>query len=126
MESWFRQDEKWLAWAVMIYGLAASILPVWLLLTPRDYLSTFLKLGTVAALAAAVVLLRPDPFDAVHLAVHRWFRSSFCRTGLPLCLHHNCLRSGLRIPLAHCLGNDLQNGRARVAHSRHWLRRDGY
>jgi carbon starvation protein len=59
IESWFRQDEKWLAWAVMIYGLAASILPVWLLLTPRDYLSTFLKLGTVAALAIAVVALRP-------------------------------------------------------------------
>jgi carbon starvation protein len=59
IEGWFRQDEKWLAWAVMIYGLAASILPVWLLLTPRDYLSTFLKLGTVAALAVAVVLLRP-------------------------------------------------------------------
>jgi carbon starvation protein len=59
LESWFRQDEKWLAWAVMIYGLAASILPVWLLLTPRDYLSTFLKLGTVAALAIAVVALRP-------------------------------------------------------------------
>jgi carbon starvation protein len=59
LESWFRQDEKWLAWAVMIYGLAASILPVWLLLTPRDYLSTFLKLGTVAALAVAVVALRP-------------------------------------------------------------------
>src|SRR5664279_4833278 len=59
IESWFRQDEKWLAWSVMIYGLAASILPVWLLLTPRDYLSTFLKLGTVAALAVSVVLLRP-------------------------------------------------------------------
>src|SRR3954466_1474776 len=59
LEHWFRQDEKWMAWAVMIYGLAASILPVLLLLTPRDYLSTFLKLGTVAALAVAVVLLRP-------------------------------------------------------------------
>src|SRR6476469_7362974 len=59
LEHWFRQDEKWLAWAVMIYGLAASILPVWLLLTPRDYLSTFLKLGTVAALAVAVIVLRP-------------------------------------------------------------------
>src|SRR3954471_21867975 len=59
IEHWFRQDEKWLAWAVMIYGLAASILPIWLLLTPRDYLSTFLKLGTVAALALAVIFLRP-------------------------------------------------------------------
>jgi carbon starvation protein len=43
----------------MIYGLAASILPVWMLLTPRDYLSTFLKLGTVAMLALAVVLINP-------------------------------------------------------------------
>jgi carbon starvation protein len=59
IESWFRHDQKWLAWAVMIYGLAASVLPVWMLLTPRDYLSTFLKLGTVATLAAAVVLINP-------------------------------------------------------------------
>ncbi|HAK06103.1 MAG TPA: carbon starvation protein A, partial [Spartobacteria bacterium] len=59
IEVWFRHDQKWIAWAIMIYGLAASILPVWMLLTPRDYLSTFLKLGTVAALAVAVVLLRP-------------------------------------------------------------------
>jgi carbon starvation protein len=59
LESWFRHDQKWLAWAIMIYGLAASILPVWMLLTPRDYLSTFLKLGTVAMLAAAVMLINP-------------------------------------------------------------------
>ena len=59
IEVWFRHDQKWIAWAIMIYGLAASILPVWMLLTPRDYLSTFLKLGTVAALALAVVLLHP-------------------------------------------------------------------
>src|SRR5437899_2654537 len=59
MEAWFRHDQKWLAWAIILYGLAASILPVWLLLTPRDYLSTFLKLGTVAALALAVIVLHP-------------------------------------------------------------------
>ena len=59
IEAWFRHDQKWLAWAIMIYGLAASILPVWMLLTPRDYLSTFLKLGTVAMLAVAVVLINP-------------------------------------------------------------------
>src|SRR5438045_499405 len=59
IEAWFRQDQKWLAWAIMVYGLAASILPVWMLLTPRDYLSTFLKLGTVAMLAVAVVLINP-------------------------------------------------------------------
>ena len=36
IEGWFRHDQKWLAWAIMIYGLAASVLPVWMLLTPRD------------------------------------------------------------------------------------------
>jgi len=59
IETWFRHDATWIAWAIMIYGLAASILPVWMLLTPRDYLSTFLKLGTVAALAVAVILIHP-------------------------------------------------------------------
>ncbi|MEY2877812.1 MAG: Carbon starvation protein [Verrucomicrobiota bacterium] len=48
-----------LAWWVMGYGLLASILPVWLLLAPRDYLSTFMKIGTVIALALAVIALAP-------------------------------------------------------------------
>ena len=59
LEAWFRHSDRWLAWAIMIYGLAASILPVWMLLTPRDYLSTFMKIGTVAALAVAVFLIHP-------------------------------------------------------------------
>ena len=48
-----------LAWAIMGYGLAASVLPVWLLLAPRDYLSSFLKIGTVAALGVVVAFLAP-------------------------------------------------------------------
>ena len=48
-----------LAWAIMIYGFAASVLPVWMLLAPRDYLSTFIKLGTVAILAIFIVILAP-------------------------------------------------------------------
>jgi carbon starvation protein len=59
LEAWFRHSDRWLAWAIMAYGLAASILPVWMLLTPRDYLSSFLKIGTVAALAVAVLLIHP-------------------------------------------------------------------
>src|SRR5215212_3043250 len=59
IESWFRRSDRFLAWAIMGYGLAASILPVWMLLTPRDYLSTFLKIGTVAALAVAVIIIHP-------------------------------------------------------------------
>jgi carbon starvation protein len=59
IEGWFRHGQRWLAWAIIIYGFAASALPVWLLLTPRDYLSTFLKLGAVAALAVAVIIIHP-------------------------------------------------------------------
>src|SRR5437879_8395577 len=59
IEGWFRQDQKCLARSIRIYGLTASVLPVWMLLTPRDYLSTFLKLGTVGMLAVAVVLINP-------------------------------------------------------------------
>jgi len=49
-----------LAWAIMGYGLSASVLPVWLLLAPRDYLSSFLKIGTVAALGVVVAFLAPQ------------------------------------------------------------------
>ena len=48
-----------LAWAVIAYGFAAAILPVWLLLAPRDYLSTYMKLGTVILLALAIVWMQP-------------------------------------------------------------------
>ena len=48
-----------LAWAIIIYGLLASVLPVWLLLAPRDYLSTFMKIGAVAVLGLAIVVLAP-------------------------------------------------------------------
>jgi carbon starvation protein len=49
-----------LAGFVIVYGWLAAILPVWLLLAPRDYLSTFLKLGTVGALAIALLLMHPQ------------------------------------------------------------------
>jgi carbon starvation protein len=53
-------DASTLAWIIMIYGFAASVLPVWMLLAPRDYLSTFMKLGTVAILAIFIVFLAPQ------------------------------------------------------------------
>jgi carbon starvation protein len=49
-----------LAWWIMGYGLLASVVPVWVLLAPRDYLSTFMKIGTVAALGVAIVILGPQ------------------------------------------------------------------
>lgn len=56
----FDLDALSLAWFVIGYGFIAAVLPVWLLLAPRDYLSTFLKLGTVTLLFIAVIIMRPD------------------------------------------------------------------
>ncbi|MCG9015073.1 carbon starvation CstA family protein, partial [Laribacter hongkongensis] len=56
---WFTLDGKALAWALMIYGFIAAVLPVWLLLAPRDYLSTFLKIGTIVGLALGIVIVAP-------------------------------------------------------------------
>ena len=56
---WFTLSKVTLSWCLIIYGLAASVLPVWLLLAPRDYLSTFMKVGTIALLAVGILLARP-------------------------------------------------------------------
>ncbi|MGB4583845.1 MAG: carbon starvation CstA family protein [Rhodoferax sp.] len=56
----FTFDAKQLTWMLIIYGFIASVLPVWLLLAPRDYLSTFLKIGTIAGLALAMVFVAPN------------------------------------------------------------------
>lgn len=48
-----------LTWALIIYGFVASVLPVWLLLAPRDYLSTFLKIGVIAGLAVGIIVAMP-------------------------------------------------------------------
>ena len=55
----FDFDAKSLAWLLIIYGYVASVLPVWLLLAPRDYLSTFLKIGTILLLAIAIIFAAP-------------------------------------------------------------------
>src|SRR5579862_4865126 len=56
---WFTLTAPALAIVIIIYGFAASALPVWLLLAPRDYLSTFVKLGTIGLLALGIIFLRP-------------------------------------------------------------------
>lgn len=56
----FHLDTTTIAWGIIIYGFIAAILPVWLLLAPRDYLSTFMKIGVIVMLAGAIVLVRPE------------------------------------------------------------------
>jgi carbon starvation protein len=58
--SWFTLSPVALCWCLIIYGLAASVLPVWLLLAPRDYLSTFMKVGAIGLLAIGICIARPE------------------------------------------------------------------
>ena len=57
---WFTYDRTTLVWLLAAYGFLASVLPTWMLLVPRDYLSTFMKLGVIGLLAIGVVILAPD------------------------------------------------------------------
>jgi len=56
----FSLDGKALTWILIAYGFIAASIPVWLLLAPRDYLSTFLKIGTIVALAIGIVVVAPN------------------------------------------------------------------
>lgn len=55
----FHLDKVTLAWCLMIYGFLAAVLPVWVLLAPRDYLSTFMKIGTIVLLAVGILIVNP-------------------------------------------------------------------
>ena len=59
LEGWLTLKGTTLAWWIIGYGIVASIIPMWLLLAPRDYLSTFMKIGTVAALGLAIGVIGP-------------------------------------------------------------------
>ena len=60
LAAYFDLKGETLALIIIGYGFVASVLPVWLLLAPRDYLSTFLKIGTIMLLAIGIIIVRPD------------------------------------------------------------------
>ncbi|MDR2353722.1 MAG: carbon starvation protein A [Deltaproteobacteria bacterium] len=55
----FDLKKETLLWLIPIYAFIASVLPIWLLLSPRDYLSSYLKIGTIVALAVSIAIVRP-------------------------------------------------------------------
>jgi carbon starvation protein len=57
---WFTLSPNQVTLAMAIYGFFASVLPVWMLLTPRDYLSSYMKIGTIGALVAGIIWVHPD------------------------------------------------------------------
>ena len=97
----FTLSKNQIAVIIPIYGFVASVLPVWLLLCPRDYLSTYLKIGTIAMLALGIVFVHPELQMPADHQVYPRRRPDHPRRGLPLPVHHHCLRGHLRLPRHH-------------------------
>ena len=109
-----------LAIAIIVYGFLASALPVWLLLAPRDYLSTFVKLGVVVMLAVGHSVRPAGTAVARTHALRGWHRADFRRQNLSVLLHHHRLRRHLRIPLADLFGHHAENDRQGVRTPGRW------
>jgi carbon starvation protein CstA len=97
----FNLSEKKVVWALATYGFIASILPVWMLLCPRDYLSTYMKIGTIGLLAVGVVVMH-----AGDNTIRARRRPDNSRPSFSVHVHHHCLRRDFGLPFAHCLGHD--------------------
>ena len=94
---------------IPVYGFAASVLPVWMLLLPRDYLSTFLKIGTIGALAIGIAFVMPTFHmpaitEFIHGGgpIHR-------RSGYSVPLHYHRLRCAFGLPCHYRHGHDAED-----------------
>ena len=85
-----------LALIIIGYGFVASVLPVWLLLAPRDYLSTFMKIGVIMLLAIGDHHRAPRSANAGAHQVRRRHRAGLGGQPVPLPVHHHRLRLGVR------------------------------
>ena len=111
----FTFSKKQIAVFIPIYGFLASVLPVWLLLCPRDYLSTYLKIGTIVMLALGIVVVHPQLAMAPLTKYCRRRRPDHSRRGLSLRLHHHRLRRALRLPRHHRHRHHAEDDRQRDA-----------
>ena len=112
-----------LAVAIIIYGFLASALPVWLLLAPRDYLSTFVKLGVVLLLAIGILFVRPDLQLPPLTQIHRRNRPDLRRKGLSRSASSRSPAARSPVPCPDLVGHDAEDdrsGMARVA-DRIWV-----
>ena len=100
-----------LALIIIGYGFVASVLPVWLLLAPRDYLSTFLKVGTMLLLALGILFVQPD---LQMPAVTKFIDGSgpvWSGSPVPLPFHNDRLRLRFRFSCADRIGHNAENDR---------------
>ena len=125
LEPYFSLSRDWTVFALAGYGFVAAVLPVWLLLCPRDYLSTFLKIGTILLLVGGVLIVNPK-LQAP--AFSPYFSSGggpyFDGPDFSLCLHLHHVRGDFRVSRAGRFGNDAQDGRSRKPRADDRLRRD--
>ena len=105
------------------YGFIASVLPVWLLLEPRDYLSTYVKLGTIFLLVVGVLIVHPDIRFPAFTAIRPRRRAHHQGQAVPLPVHHHRLRRHLRVPRPGVLGHHAQDDQQRGRRPVHRLRR---
>ena len=119
----FTHDGKALAWMLIAYGFCASVLPVWLLLAPRDYLSTFLKIGTVVLLAVGIFVRDAGSEDAGADAFHRRQRPGVRGHAVSVPVHHDRLRRGVRLAFADRIRHDAEAARERERRAPRRLRR---
>ncbi len=92
-----------LTWMLVGYGFVAAVLPVWLLLAPRDYLSTFLKIGTIVWAGDRHSDYAPDPDHACADQIYRRYRPGLDRQPVPVPVYHHRLWGGVGLPRADCL-----------------------
>ena len=86
---------------MMVYGFIASVLPVWVLLAPRDYLSAFMKIGTIMSCSRSAFVMPPlkMPAEITSSALHGW--SGVRRGSCSRSVHHDRARCGVGL---HALG----------------------
>ncbi len=96
----FTLSRTTLAWFLMAYGFSASVIPVWLLLAPRDYLSAFVKIGVVLALAVGILLVLPPLQMPAITQFVDGTGPGVQRKALSLPVRHDRVRLDIRVPRA--------------------------
>ena len=109
-----------LALAIIVYGFLASALPVWLLLAPRDYLSTFVKLGVVLMLGVGILFVRPElqlpPFTRFIDGTGPIFAGKI----FPFCFITIACGAISRLPFADLVGHHAEDDREGKARAGRW------
>ena len=121
----FTLEPETLVFCLIAYGFVASVLPVWMLLAPRDYLSTFMKIGTIVLLAIGIIVTLPVMENPAVDGVRVQRRGPGVRgCAVPVRVHHDRVRRAVRLPLPDRLRHHAEDDREGDAGPLHRLRRD--